>query len=103
VSKTGPRQQMEVTLSGQKVRVKTDADEKYVRSLAAYVDKKIAEISRQTRTVTTQRVALLVAMDIADEYFRTRSRARDFRREVKRRSDRLLEMLDDQAAQTAAE
>jgi cell division protein ZapA len=94
---------MEVTLSGQTVRVKTDADEQYVKGLAAYVDKKIAEISRRTRTVSTQRVALLVAMDIADEYFRSRSRARDFRREVKRRSGRLLEMLDDQAAQPAGE
>lgn len=103
MNKPKSRQQLEVTLSGQTVRVKTDADEKYVKGLAAYVDKKIADISRRTRTVTTQRVALLVAMDIADEYFRSRTRAREFRQEVRRRSSRLLEMLDEQAAPGAAD
>lgn len=88
---------MEVTMVGQKFRVRSDADEVYVQSLANYVDKKIAEISRQTRAVTTRQVALLAALDIADEYFRARERSHDFRREVRRRSLRLLEMLENSA------
>jgi len=103
VDKPGARRQMEVTMVGQKFKVRSDADENYVQTLAAYVDKKIADISKQTRTVTTRQVALLAAMDIADEYFRAHQKLKTLRQEVRRRSRRLLDILDNSAAQHAAE
>ena len=103
MDKPGARRQMEVTMVGQKFKVRSDADENYVQTLAAYVDKKIADISKQTRTVTTRQVALLAALDIADEYFRAHDKLKTLRKEVRRRSRRLLEILDNNAAQGAAD
>ncbi|MBN2358920.1 MAG: cell division protein ZapA [Deltaproteobacteria bacterium] len=103
MDKPGARRQMEVTMVGQKFKVRSDADESYVQTLAAYVDKKIADISKQTRTVTTRQVVLLAALDIADEYFRAHQKLKTLRHEVRRRSRRLLDMLENSAAHGAAE
>jgi len=45
-----------VQIAGQKYVIKTDADEAYVGALARYVDKKIDEAKRVTRTVSTHQV-----------------------------------------------
>ena len=100
---TQARKQLAVTIAGQNIRVKSDGDDVYLQTLARYVEKKIQDISRQTRTVTTQRVALLAAMDIADEFFRAREMARGFRREVRERSQRMLDLLETQPAEDNAE
>lgn len=59
----------EVTLeiAGQKLQVRTDDDEGYLKSLAAFVDNKMREASRGQPGVTTLTVALTTALLIADE------------------------------------
>jgi cell division protein ZapA len=44
----------------------TDAD--YIVKLAEYVDAKMRAVATQTQTVDTARVAVLAALNIADEY-----------------------------------
>jgi len=44
----------------------TDAD--YIMKLAEYVDTKMRLVSQQTSTVDSLRVAVLAALNIADEY-----------------------------------
>lgn len=44
----------------------TDAD--YILKLAEYVDTKMRMVSQQTSTVDSLRVAVLAALNIADEY-----------------------------------
>ena len=88
------KRQVAVEVAGQKFTLKTDADEDYVRSLAKYVDKKIAEAKAGTRTINTQSVVILAALQLADELFQARARDADFRKTVKTRSQRLLEMLE---------
>lgn len=88
---------MEVTMAGKKFRVRSDADEHYVQTLARFVDKKLEDISRQTHMVTTGHVALLAALDIADELFRALDRSREFRDQVSGRSSHMLDLLEAQA------
>src|SRR5206468_1169365 len=42
----------------------------YVESLAAFVDGKMREVARETKAVDTLRVAILAALNIADEHRR---------------------------------
>ncbi|MFH1809780.1 MAG: cell division protein ZapA [Pseudomonadota bacterium] len=98
MTKPQVHRQVELNLGGQTIRLRSDADEAYLGRLASYVDRKITTISRQTRTVTSQRAALLAALDIADEFFRSRERAQGFRNEVRERSSRLLNLLESQAS-----
>ena len=84
-------------VAGQKFRLKTDAEEAYVRSLAEYVNGKIEEAKQGARAVATQSIALLVALNIADELFQAKDRDAVFRRRVREKSKAILELLRKEA------
>jgi cell division protein ZapA len=44
------------------------SDPEYILKLAEYVDLKMRAVAEQTHTVDTQRLAVLAALNIADEY-----------------------------------
>jgi len=56
-----------IEIAGQRIRVRTDDDEGYLKSLASFVDGKMREASRGQSGVTTLNVALTAALLIADE------------------------------------
>ncbi len=60
----------EVTLLNQKFHLKSDSDEKHVQRVADYVNKKLFDIQEKTRSVSSLNVALLAALNIADDFFK---------------------------------
>lgn len=86
--------QVKVTLAGQKFSVRTDARPKYVRELAAFVNEKMEEAKQSGKVVTTQSLALLAAMSIADDLFQQREKERELRRDIREKSQRILRYLD---------
>lgn len=83
-----------MTIAGQRYAVRTDSDETYVAQLAAYVDAKMREVRRATRLVPTHSVAILAALQIADELQRERRSRGELRREVRERSRAILRYLE---------
>lgn len=69
-----------------------DAD--YLDSLSAYVDGKMREIQESSRTVDTVKVAVMAALNIADELFRQRDQAKRADAAIADRSSRCSDMLD---------
>ena len=61
-----------VEIFGQTYAVRAGADPGYVEQLAAYVDGQMKEVARSTSTVDSLRVAVLAALNVADELFRAR-------------------------------
>jgi len=90
--------QVKVTLAGQKFSVRTDARPKYVRELAAFVNEKMEEARQTGKTVTTQSLALLAAMSIADDLFQLRESEEELRRDIRNKSERILRYLDKEAS-----
>lgn len=86
-----------VDVAGLKLTVKTDADEAYVWSLARFVTDKIDEVRSATRTVATQSLAVLAAMNIADDLFRARKSAQELKKKVRDKSRTILEILEREA------
>ena len=66
-----------VEICGQTYSVKAGADPGYVRELASYVDGKMREVSQGAGAVDSVRIAVLAALNIADESFRARATARE--------------------------
>jgi len=64
-----PVSMKDVTLeiAGQRIRVRSDDDEAYLKSLAGFVEGKMRDASRGQTGVTTLSVALTAALRIADE------------------------------------
>jgi cell division protein ZapA len=85
-----------VEVAGQRLTLRTDADEGYVESLAEFVNEKLGEVKASSRTSSTHVVALLTlaALQIADDLFEARRKEADFRRRVREKSRRILELLE---------
>lgn len=64
-----------VEIFGQSYAVKAGADPGYVEQLAAHVDQQMREVSQAAGAVDSVRIAVLAALNIADECFRLRSSA----------------------------
>jgi len=60
---------VDVEIFGKVYTVRGEKDPEYVRRVAEYVDRKMREISQVTDTVSTSRIAILAALNIADEFF----------------------------------
>ena len=56
-----------VTIMGRNYTLRADEDAQYVRMIAAYVDDKIQEIAKVSPRMSTTRLAILAAINIADE------------------------------------
>ncbi|HXG50231.1 MAG TPA: cell division protein ZapA [candidate division Zixibacteria bacterium] len=63
---------LEVEILGQKFTISSEADEDYMRMVAEYVDSKMQELSRASKTAAKSNLAMLAALNIADEYHRLR-------------------------------
>jgi cell division protein ZapA len=71
----------------------SDAD--YIVKLAEYVDGKMRAVSQQTATVDSVRLAVLAALNIADEYHLLKRRLETTPPEVRQRASKLASALDE--------
>jgi cell division protein ZapA len=71
------------------------SDPDYILKLAEYVDTKMRAVSQQTSTVDSVRLAVLAALNIADEYHLLKSRAETTQPEAHRRATKLASVLDE--------
>ncbi|HEY6946006.1 MAG TPA: cell division protein ZapA, partial [Candidatus Acidoferrum sp.] len=59
---------VKVQIFGQIYSIRGELEEKYVQKLAKYVDEKMHTIAEATGIVDTQKLAVLAALAIADEF-----------------------------------
>jgi cell division protein ZapA len=71
----------------------SDAD--YILKLAEYVDAKMRAVSEQTATVDSVRLAVLAALNIADEYHLLKRGVETPSPDVRRRAIKLASALDE--------
>jgi cell division protein ZapA len=76
----------------------SDAD--YIEKLAEYVDMKMRAVAEQTRTVDSLRLAVLAALNIADEYNVLKKKYDAIATDVTRRAGNLSGALDEILAET---
>ena len=82
-----------VQIAGVKYALKTEEDDRWVKQVAAFVDGKIREVQKHTRTVDTQAVAVLSALQIAEELFNERRQTGELRKKIREKSQSLLDVL----------
>lgn len=82
-----------VEIAGEKHVLRSDAPAEYTRSVAAHVDGTIRSLG-VVDTLELHRTAILAAMLITDELFRTREELRTLREEVEQRSALLADRLE---------
>ena len=61
---------VKVSIMGQEYNVRTDANPKYIKKVAKFVEDRMKEIQDAAPDTTSQlRIAVLAAMNVTDEYF----------------------------------
>ena len=71
------------------------SDPEYILKLAEYVDGKMRAVADQTHTVDSSRLAVLAALNIADEYHLLKSKQDGGMSDSSKRARRLLDALDE--------
>lgn len=87
---------VEVTIANSQYTIKTDADEAYIQTIAKYLNSKIEEIQKKTKSVSTLNVIILSALNIADDLFRERNKERKYLKEIEGRSKKLIDIIERQ-------
>lgn len=83
-----------VEIHGQRYPIRTGLDPEYVTRLANYVDEKMRAAADSTPTGDTLRLAVLAALNIADELFRCRDGSIARNGELAERAGELERLLD---------
>jgi len=75
----------EVDIFGAVYRVRGRDDEGYLQEVAALVDSTMREVADRTRTADTAKIAILAALNLADQLLQSRTRQQGERVEIRER------------------
>jgi cell division protein ZapA len=86
-----------VEIYGQTYNVRGEGDPNYLTELARFVDTRMREVAAQVATVDPLKIAILAALNIADEFSRSRKKHEDtlgvWIEKTEEMSDRLSEIF----------
>ena len=84
-----------VDIQGQRYAIKSTLDPKYVNDVAAFVDQKMERVGRELSTSDAVRLAVLAALNIADEYQVLKRKYDAISGELSQRTNHLSDALDE--------
>jgi len=89
-----PEASTRVEICDQSYLIKGSMESDYIKELAAYVDRKMREISGSSMTADSLKVAVMAALNIADELFQERESAKKLNSFIYERSAECSRQLD---------
>jgi len=90
----GKERLVEIKVFNQTYTVKTDAAESHIQEVARYVNEKMEEVLKKTKSVSSLNVAILTALNIADDLLREKAKRITLLQEVEMRSKDLAEKIE---------
>jgi cell division protein ZapA len=86
---------VQVTIFGNQYNIQGDASSEYIQKLGAYVDKKMEEISKSMNSPNLVHIAILAALNIADEYHQLKRIDSSVEDDINKRTTALISMLEE--------
>ncbi len=86
---------IQVEIFGQVYKVRGEEDQGYIEELARYVDSKMQTIAETTGTIDSLKVAILAALNIADELFKVQNERESSEERVTVKANELADALDE--------
>lgn len=72
----------EVRIHGKEYMIKGEESEEYMQKVANYIDKKMAEVSKNSVRMSAAATAILTAVNVADDYFKLQQSVADMKRDL---------------------
>lgn len=85
----------EVVIFGETYKIVNDASSEYTQALATFVDEKLKEVSQNTSIVSPVKVAILAALNIADELFKIKENLETNTETIQKETDHLCSLIHD--------
>ena len=83
-----------VQIFGRDYKIKGRADKAYIEEMAGYVDKKMRELAANPSAPPQDKIAVLAALNIADELLQERNKNCEAFSSVEERTNRLIGLLE---------
>lgn len=84
-----------VTIYGQPYNIRGDASSDYIEQLADYVNEKMEDVGRNVSGANTLQIAILAALNIADEFFQARRINSGIEGAVEEKTREIISLLDE--------
>ncbi len=90
------KKRFKVKILGQEFSVLSDSgDDHQVEKVVAYVNGKAEELAEAAKSATTLNIAILVALNIADEFLRFKGEKEVFLSQLENKSDALISYIEE--------
>lgn len=86
-----------VQIMGREYKIRGFADKDYIVKVAQYVDGKMRELSKSSSLPSHDKIAILAALNIADELFQEKQATSEALSSIERKADDLVAILDKSA------
>jgi len=83
-----------VEIHGQRYAVRSDLDQAYIAELATYVDQKMRLAADELSSADSLRIAVIAALNLADELYRARADGQGIEGQVHERTAALERLVD---------
>jgi cell division protein ZapA len=83
-----------IRILGQELSVLSDAGDEHVAYVVKYVDDKVKEVEHTSSNINTLNIAILAALNIADEYIKYKEIKEDICNQLESRSKKLISLIN---------
>ncbi|PKN33243.1 MAG: cell division protein ZapA [Deltaproteobacteria bacterium HGW-Deltaproteobacteria-19] len=89
------KNRFQIKILGQDFSVTSDDGEDHVTRVVALVNDRIGQIGIRSPKMPALHIAILAALNIADEYVKLEESSKDFSISLKERSEKLISLIDE--------
>ncbi len=89
------KKKYQIRVLGQDISVLSDSGDEHVEAVVSYVNDKVSEIQKNTKAINVLQVAVLAALNVADEYFKLQGEKEDICHQMESRSEQLIHLIND--------
>jgi cell division protein ZapA len=89
------KKKYQIRVLGQDISVLSDSGDEHVEAVVSYVNDKVAEIQKNTKAINILQVAVLAALNVADEYFKLQGEKEDICHQMESRSEQLIHLINE--------
>lgn len=88
------KKRFNIKILGQEFTILSDSGEEEVARIVEFINGKAEEIGKSLNNPTTLNIAILVSLNIADEFFRLKGEKENIYNQLENKSEKLINYID---------
>lgn len=88
------KKSFQIKILGQELTVLSDSGDEHVEKVVKYLSNKLEEIGKSTNRNNNLNIAILAALNIADEYIKMQGFKEEMRNQLEKRTESIIHLID---------